>query len=75
MRLASVLLGALLLAAPAAAQHTLDQVSDYHNFSGNAALPGWVWEQEVLVGISGPLSRFELSLQSYIPNDEVTVEL
>ena len=75
MNLASVLLVALALGTPAFAQRTVDQVSDYHNSSYNAAIPGLVWEQEVQVGISGPLAGFELSLNSYLPNDSATVEL
>lgn len=75
MKFTSVLLAALALGAPAFAQRTLDQVSDYHNSSYNAAIAGLIWEQEAAVGISGPLAGFELSLNSYLPNDHATVEL
>ena len=72
----ATLLLALAAAAPAAAQgQTLDQVSIYHNASFNAAIPGLVWEQEVKVGIAGPLAGFELSLSTYLPNDHMTVEI
>lgn len=75
MRYPLLLLSLAALASPAVAQYSLDQVSDYHNSSYNAAIPGFVWEQEVQVGISGPLAAFELSLNSYLPNDHATVEL
>lgn len=75
MHFAPALLASLLLGASAFAQRSVDQVSDYHNSSYNAAIPGLVWEQEVAVGITGPLAGFELSLNSYLPNDSATVEL
>ncbi|MDA1259687.1 MAG: hypothetical protein O3A20_03610 [Planctomycetota bacterium] len=75
MKFTPVLLATLALSVPAFAQRTLDQVSDYHNSSYNAAIPGLVWEQESAVGITGPLAGFELSLNSYLPNDHATVEL
>lgn len=75
MRLAPVFLAFALLAGSAFAQRSLDQVSDYHNSAYNAAIAGLVWEQEVQVGIGGPLAGFELSLNSYLPNDHATVEL
>lgn len=66
-----------LAAAPAAAQNYLvDQVSPYDNASYNGALGGsWVWEQQVRTGISGLLGGFELQVNSYVPNDQMTVEI
>jgi hypothetical protein len=75
MRATATLFALAALALPARAQSTLDQVSDYHNSAYNTAIAGLVWEQEVQVGLSGPLAAFELSLNSYLPNDHATVEL
>lgn len=76
MRTAPLLLVMACLTAPLAAQgRTLDQVSDSFNSAYNAALPGWVWEQDIQVGITGVLAGLELTLNSYLPNDKVTVEI
>lgn len=70
------LLALALLAAPLSAQgRTLDQVSSYHNLSANLALPGWIWEQDIRVGISGDLAALELSLNSFVANDKCSIEI
>jgi hypothetical protein len=77
MRSALSLLILCLAAAPAAAQNYLvDQVSPYDNASYNGALGGsWVWEQQVRTGVTGLLAGFELQVNSYLPNDAMTVEI
>lgn len=76
MRITSLALAALLVSAPLAAQgRTLDQVSSAHNLYVNAALPGWIWEQEVMTGLDGNLAAIELVLNSYLPDDKVTVAI
>lgn len=75
MRLATLLTLALLTAPLAAQGRTLDQVSSYHNLSANLALPGWIWEQDVRVGITGDLAALELSLNSIFANDRCTIEI
>lgn len=77
MRFPLAFLALSLAAAPAAAQNYLvDQTSPYDNASYNGALGGgWVWEQQVRTGISGLLAGFELQVNSYVPNDKMTVEI
>ncbi len=76
MHLRTLILALAVTAAPLAAQSaSLDQSSPYDNASFNGALPGWVWEQQVRTGISGQLAGFELQVNSYLPNDAMTVEI
>ena len=67
---------ALALATPAVAQSgTLDQTSPCDNSSYNAALPNWVWQQEVVAGMDGILQGFDLCLQTSVIGDTCTVNL
>jgi len=76
MHLLNFILASAALAAPLTAQSaSLDQSSPYDNASYNGALPGWVWEQQVRAGVTGQLAGFELQVNSYLPNDAMTVEI
>jgi hypothetical protein len=50
----------LLIALVPANAQTLDQESPYVNASFNADYSGFVWQQEVTVGMPGPLVQIEL---------------
>lgn len=76
MQIPSLMLALAVVAAPLAAQSaSLDQSSPYDNASYNGALPGYVWEQQVRTGRSGQLAGFELQVNSYLPNDKMTVQI
>ena len=50
----------LALAAPSFAVLTLDQESPVHTNAVNTSTAPWVWQQEVTVGLAGPLLQIDL---------------